>query len=41
MPFAFTGTLKRFVVLLQPEKLSEDDLERLREQEARAWMAVQ
>jgi arylsulfatase A-like enzyme len=41
MPFAFTGTLKKFVVLLQPEKLSEDDLRRLREQEARAWMAVQ
>jgi hypothetical protein len=41
MPFAFTGTLKKFVVLLEPEKLSEDDLQRLREQEARAWMAVQ
>jgi arylsulfatase A-like enzyme len=41
MPFAFTGTLKKFVVLLQPEKLSEEDLARLREQEAKVWMAVQ
>jgi hypothetical protein len=37
MPFVFTGTL----VLLEPEKLSEDNLRRLRGQEARAWMAVQ
>lgn len=41
MPFTFTGKLKKFVVLLEPEKLSEEDLKRLREQEARAWMAVQ
>ncbi len=41
MPFAFTGTLKKFVVILQPEKLTEEDRKRLLEEEARAAMAGQ
>jgi len=41
MPFAFTGTLKKFVVVLQPEKLSEEEKKRLREEAAKAMMSVQ
>jgi arylsulfatase len=41
MPFAFTGTLKKFVVVLQPEKLSEEEKEHLREEAAKAMMSVQ
>jgi arylsulfatase len=41
MPFAFTGTLKKFVVVLQPEKLSEDEKKHLREEAAKAMMSVQ
>jgi arylsulfatase len=41
MPYPFTGTLKKFVVVLQPEKLSEDERKRLREEEAKAMMNVQ
>jgi arylsulfatase A-like enzyme len=41
MPFAFTGTLKKFVVILEPEKLTEEDRKRLLEEEARAAMAGQ
>jgi arylsulfatase len=40
MPFAFTGTLKKFVVVLEPQKLTEEERTRLREEEARAYMAV-
>ncbi len=40
MPFRFTGTLKRFAVVLQPETLSAEEQKRLREELARAMMAV-
>lgn len=41
MPFAFTGTLKKLVVILEPDKLTEEESKRLLEQEAKASMAVQ
>ena len=41
MPFAFTGTLKKFVVVLEPQKLTEDERKRLLAEEARASMALQ
>ena len=41
MPFAFTGTLKRFVVVLEPEKLTDEERKRLLNEEAKAFMAVQ
>jgi arylsulfatase len=41
MPYAFTGTLKKFAVILEPEKLSAEERERLRQQAAQAYMAVQ
>ena len=41
MPFKFTGELKRFVVVLQPQKLSEEEHKRLHEELAKAMMAVQ
>ena len=40
MPFRFTGTLRQFVVVLEPLKLSEDEQRRLREELARAMLAV-
>jgi len=40
MPFPFTGTLKKFVVVLEPEKLTEEERKRLREEEAKASLAV-
>ena len=40
MPFAFTGTLKKFVVILEPEKLTPEERKRLQQEEARASMAV-
>ncbi|HEY6369958.1 MAG TPA: sulfatase-like hydrolase/transferase, partial [Candidatus Sulfotelmatobacter sp.] len=40
MPFRFTGTLKKVVVVLEPEKLTEQELERLREEAAEACLAV-
>jgi hypothetical protein len=40
MPYRFTGTLKKFVVVLEPEKLTEEERKRLREEEAKAFMAV-
>ena len=40
MPFPFTGTLKKFVVVLEPEKLTEEERKRLREEEAKASMAI-
>src|SRR5215831_18823574 len=36
MPFAFTGTLKKFVVVLEPENLTPEERKRLLEEEARA-----
>ena len=41
MPFAFTGTLKKFVVVLEPDKLTEEERKRLLDEEAKASMAVQ
>lgn len=41
MPFTFSGELKKFVVVLQPQKLSEEEQKRLHEQLAKAMMAVQ
>ena len=41
MPYAFTGTLKKFVVVLEPEKLTEEERKRLLEEEAGAAMSVQ
>ena len=41
MPFAFSGTLKKFVVVLEPEKLSPEELRRLRQGEAEASMIAQ
>src|SRR5262249_8159836 len=41
MPFAFTGTLKKFVVVLQPQNLSEEERRRLPEELAKALTAVQ
>ena len=41
IPFRFTGELKRFVVVLQPQSLSADDSARLHEEVAKAMMAVQ
>jgi arylsulfatase len=41
MPYRFTGTLTKFVVVLEPQKLSEDEQRRLHEELAKAMMAVQ
>ena len=41
MPFAFSGTLKKLVVVLEPQKLSEDERKRLLDEQARASMAIQ
>jgi arylsulfatase A-like enzyme len=41
MPFAFTGTLKKLVIVLEPEKLTEEERKRLLEEEAGAAMSVQ
>jgi arylsulfatase len=40
MPFAYQGTLYKFLVVLQPEKLNEKDKQRLLAEMARASMAV-
>jgi arylsulfatase A-like enzyme len=40
MPFAFTGTLKKFVVVLEPENLTPEERKRLLEEEARASMSI-
>jgi arylsulfatase len=41
MPFRFTGTLTKFAVILEPEKLSDDERRRLHEELAKALAAVQ
>jgi arylsulfatase len=41
MPFAFSGTLKKLIVVLEPQKLSDDERKRLLEEQAKASMAVQ
>jgi len=40
MPFAFSGTLNEFFVILEPEKLSEAEREQLLREEARMALAV-
>jgi len=40
MPFPFTGTLHKFVVVLEPHKLTEDEQRRLHEELAKAMAAV-
>jgi hypothetical protein len=40
MPFAFTGDLKKFVVILEPQKLSAEEQKRLLQEEAEAAMAM-
>jgi arylsulfatase A-like enzyme len=41
MPFPFTGTLRKLVVILEPEKLTQEDRQRLLAEEASAGMAIQ
>jgi hypothetical protein len=41
MPFAFTGTLKKFVVVLEPEKLTPEEKKRMLEEEAKGALAAQ
>jgi arylsulfatase len=41
MPYAFTGTLKKLAVILEPEKLSAEERQQLRREAAKAFMAVQ
>jgi arylsulfatase len=41
MPFPFSGTLSKFVVVLEPQKLSDEEQRRLHEELAKALMAVQ
>jgi arylsulfatase len=38
MPFTFTGTLRKLVVVLEPQKLSPEEQKALREAEAKAYM---
>jgi arylsulfatase len=40
MPFKYGGTLKKVVVVLEPEKLTPDERKRLQAEEARAGAAV-
>ena len=40
MPYPFSGMLHRFVVVLEPSKLSPDEQQRLQEQLAQAMAAV-
>jgi hypothetical protein len=40
MPYAFTGTLKKVAVVLEPEKLTEEERQRLRKEAAKAFMNV-
>jgi arylsulfatase A-like enzyme len=41
MPYRFTGTLQRFAVVLEPEKLSDDERRRLHEELAKAIATVE
>ena len=41
MPFPFTGTLTKLAVVLEPDKLSDDERRRLHEELAKALEAVQ
>jgi arylsulfatase len=41
MPYQFTGTLKKLAVILEPEKLTEEERKQLREAESKAIMGGQ
>ena len=41
MPFPFSGELKKFAVVLEPDNLSDDERRRLHEELAKAMEAVQ
>jgi hypothetical protein len=41
MPCAFTGRLKKLVVLLEPENLTSEQREQLRREAARAMLTAQ
>lgn len=41
MPFRFSGTLSKFAVVLEPDKLSDDERRRLHEELAKAMSAVE
>jgi len=41
MPYQFTGNLKKFVVILEPQKLTEEERKRLLEAEAKASLGGQ
>ena len=41
MPFAFDATLRKFLVVLEPENLSEEEKQLLRAQEAAGAMSLQ
>jgi arylsulfatase len=41
MPYPFTGHPQEVCRCLEPEKLAEEERQRLREEEAKAFMAVQ
>jgi arylsulfatase len=41
MPFPFTGTLKKFVLVLEPEKLTEEEIKRLLAEEAKNSATIQ
>ena len=40
MPYQFTGTLKRFAVVLEPEKLTKEEKERLLKELGKALMTA-
>lgn len=41
MPYRFSGTLEKFVVVLEPQTLTEEDRQRLQREEARVGAAIQ
>jgi len=41
MPYRFTGTLKKLGLILELQKLSEEERKHLREQESKGFMALQ
>ena len=41
MPYAFNGTLKKVIVVLEPQKLSPEELQKLRQEEAKGATAGQ
>ena len=41
MPFKYGGTLKKVVVVLEPEKLTPEERKRLQAEEAKAGAAIQ